>query len=142
MRFGSILAQATLAYLQLGGKAPAGELKVTLVVLRQSAFWDALQQLQQQHIVPTDSDKQIPGSLQLAKLFPQFVDEHLTADQQEHPGISQNDSSSATYLGSLRGGGLVVEGGEGHGPRKELFGLVGQNWTMAAAQQVTESGIT
>ncbi|WIA11861.1 hypothetical protein OEZ85_011947 [Tetradesmus obliquus] len=119
--------KAVLACLQLGSRAAAGELRVPCVVRRRSAFWDALQQLQQQGIVTVlpDRQQQAAGAVQLAKLFPRFVDEQQQQQQQQQ----QHQLSSAT------GYSVVVEGGEGHGPRKEFFQLVGEGWSRADAAQ-------
>lgn len=83
--------------------------------------------------------------LQLAKLFPRFVDESLGLQQQQQQRMQQDLSGQGNarqWLGSGSNGDstdlvlVTVEGGEGHGPRKELFGLVGENWTKSVQDQV------
>jgi hypothetical protein len=118
--------QAVLACLLLGGRAAAGEVRVSCVVHRRSAFWDALQQLQQQGIVRPDRQQQVAGAVQLAKLFPKFVDEQLLHSHHQQQQQQENAASS----------GFTVEGGEGHGPRKEFFQLIGENWGRANTGQV------
>lgn len=107
-----------------------------LVVLRRSAFWDALQQLQQQGVVPSDLSQQPSRKVQLAKLFPRFVDESLEVQQQQQPSATTSLSSVTSSNSSNTHHALAVEGGEGHGPRKEFFGLVADSWTNTADKQV------
>jgi hypothetical protein len=112
--------QAIVAGIVLGSQAHGNEVKLTCTIRRQSAFWDALPQLQQQGISQQHSQQMADGKIKLAKLFPRFVDEDLLAavQQQKH------------FLAA------VVEAGEGHGPRKEFFQAAALNWTKSAPQQV------
>jgi hypothetical protein len=99
------------------------------VVRRHSAFWDALPQLHQQGIVQQGRQQQAAGLMPLAKLFPRFVDEQLLQQNHIQQQQQQQSSSAARF-------GAAVEGGEGHGPRKEFFQLVGENWGRAETGQV------
>lgn len=101
-------AAASLMYLEAG--AARGERKGVFTVRRAAALWDALPQAQEQHLLsaaPTGSKgKGGPGPV---KLFPSFVDEYAGGGKSK----------------------LVVEAGEGHGPRKEFFVLAGADMTGA-----------
>jgi hypothetical protein len=117
--------QATVAGIVLGSQAHGNEVKLTCTIRRQSAFWDALPQLQQQGInqQQLQQHKQADGKIKLAKVFPRFVDEDLLAAvQHQEPSLS-----------------AVVEAGEGHGPRKEFFQAAALNWTKSAPQQVRQA---
>lgn len=120
-----VLLQAIVAGILLGSQAHGNETKLTCTIRRQSAFWDALPQLQPQGISQQQlQHQQAHGKIKLAKLFPRFVDEDLlSAVEQQQPSLS-----------------AVVEAGEGHGPRKEFFQAAAFNWTTSAPQQVCLDG--
>eukprot|EP00879_Flechtneria_rotunda_P014000 GHRR01014627.1.p1 GENE.GHRR01014627.1~~GHRR01014627.1.p1 ORF type:complete len:333 (+),score=116.19 GHRR01014627.1:616-1614(+) len=117
--------KAVIACLVLGGKATSGEHKVSLTIRRSEAFWDALEQLQQQGLVHLPGSQLCHGSHQLAKVFPRFVDERLLQGEHNLQGQLIDSSSTDSSDGS-RQLSLAVEGGEGHGPRKEFFQLAGK----------------
>jgi hypothetical protein len=131
----------------LGGHAKGDEVKVSCTVRRDSAFWDALGQLQQQGILQQqhqDSD-QADGRVMLAKLFPRFVDDQLSSQQHQQqgqplvqglPGANRIPSSMWSQQPFAPSVSASVEAGEGHGPRKEFFQAAAHNWTTAAPQQV------
>lgn len=134
----------------LGSHADGDEVKVSCTVRRDSAFWDALGQLQQQGILQQQhqDSRQAHGRVMLAKLFPRFVDDQLSAQQQQQqqgqPVLQglQGASSLQFGLSSMSSQqpappvSAAVEAGEGHGPRKEFFQAAAHNWTTAAPQQV------
>lgn len=122
-----VCLQATVAGIVLGSHAQGGETKVTCTVTRDAAFWDALPQLQQQVITQggLQADKQQDGVVMLAKLFPRFVDDTLSAQQQQHTQLTQPAAA--------------VEAGEGHGPRKEYFQLAAHNWTTTSGPNQVSS---
>lgn len=154
--------QAIVACIVLGSHMLGGEVKLSCTVRRQTAFWDALQQLLQQGIVPSGPGGD--GVVQLAKLFPRFVDEHLSAQhqqqhhQQQQPPtqrvhdadlpiasstaeLQQQPVCGSEQLLSWRNSqaAAAVEAGEGHGPRKEFFEAVAANWTATNTGQVSAS---
>lgn len=102
-------ARAMLAGLQHAADH-GGELKASFQVRRAQAFWDALQQATEQGLLPADDGTAAAGGgkgqgvrAQVYKVFPSFVDEWASDGMQ---------------------GKVVLEAGEGHGPRKEFFALV------------------
>lgn len=114
--------QTIVAGIVLGSHAQGNEQKVPCTIIRRSAFWDALPQLQQQGITQEQLQhkyQQADGKVLLAKLFPRFVDEDLLSVMQQQPSQS-----------------AAVEAGEGHGLRKEFFQAAAVNWTTSAPQQV------
>lgn len=141
-----------MACIVLGSCAQTGDCKVSCTVRRKHSFWDALPQLQQQGITPQQlhpDDQQHDSRLKLAKLFPGFVDEQLLAAvqplQQEAGSCQQLGSRAADGVASEAAMGrawpgslssLLVEAGEGHGPRKEWFQAAAMNWTSQASLQV------
>lgn len=121
-----ILSQALLAVLLQGGRCSAaggGEAKVPLLVRRQHAFWDALRCALAAGVVPPAADIGTDGAAGggaqqrrcaagggggPCKLFPRF-----------------EDAAAAAAAGAA--GAVAAEAGEGHGPRKELFLLAGED---------------
>ncbi|KAG2486509.1 hypothetical protein HYH03_014811 [Edaphochlamys debaryana] len=105
-------ARALLMY--LNQVALAGEKRTNVTIRRSSAFWDAFECARR--------DGLIPGSAgpMAHKYFPLFVDE-----------TAQQDGASSRKP--------AVEAGEGHGPRKEFFGLAGQDM---AGQRPQADGAT
>lgn len=120
-----------LLYLDLS-LARGGERKVPLAVARPTAFVDALRQLEAAALLPAvnseafaysamrDEPMVHPSKGGACKLLPRFIDARVAKR---------------------------FEGGEGHGPRRELFALLGQQMTgqQAGAPQlfayVKESGV-
>jgi hypothetical protein len=147
-----VFQQAIVAGVVLGSHAVGDEAKVSCTVRRDSAFWDALGQLQQQGILQHHQDShQADGRVMLAKLFPRFVDVQLSAQQQQQQqqqegqplrqgsqveSLQHGPSSISSQQFVAKPVSPAVEAGEGHGPRKEFFQAAAHNWTTAAAQQV------
>jgi len=107
---------------QRHGSFGQGEAKLQVVVRRKHAFWDGLQEACRQGLVPTlPSQQQQAQVLQntssaagapITKLFPRFV----SAAAGDQHSIGHN---------------LLIEAGEGHGPRKEFFELAAADFAQA-----------
>ena len=128
----------------LGSSCQCGDVKATCTVRRRTAFWDALAQLpvlavQQGTAVEQHPALQGGGAVKLAKLFPRFLDEHLSPQpqqqQQQAPSLSHQLHNTQALTVHPGGDAVGVEAGEGHGPRKEFFEAVARNWTTATGPQ-------
>eukprot|EP00798_Chlamydomonas_sp_ICE-L_P021531 gene21531-28521_t len=96
------------------GASSGGELKFPVTVSRGSAFWDSLDTACKLGLPP--ASPKWGQSPTCYKAFPSFVDE---------------------MVGRNGKGKKAVEAGEGHGPRKEYFLLVGQCLSGQQTQQHT-----